>query len=63
MEKLYKPSEELENSIAIENLNTSMSDFNRKDIQAMEKSSEAYRKMYAIDQNEFLTKIKCFWKL
>ena len=38
--KTYKPAEVLENSIATESINTTISD-SRKDIQAMQKSSEA----------------------
>ena len=43
--KTYKPAEALESTIEIENINTTLSD-SRKDIQAMEKSSEAYQKMF-----------------
>ena len=40
--KTYKPAEALDNSIAIESMNTTISD-SRKDIQAMQKTSEAYK--------------------
>ncbi len=60
--KTYKPAEALDNSIAIESMNTTISD-SRKDIQAMQKSSEAYQKNVSIIQIRILTKIKCFWKL
>ena len=57
--KTYKPSEELESTIAIENINTSLSD-SRKDIQAMEMSSEAYRKMYQSSKYGFLPRLNAF---
>ncbi len=43
--KTYKPAEALDNSIAIEEMTLTLSN-NRKDIQAMEKSSEAYGKIF-----------------
>ena len=42
--KVYKPSEDLDSQISIEKQETSLSE-NRKDIQAMQKSTEAYQKM------------------
>jgi len=60
--KVFKPLEELENTISIESLNTEISE-NRKDIQAMNKSSEAYKKMMQSSKMGFLPKIECFWKL
>ena len=42
--KTYKPSDNIENAIAIESINTTISD-SRKDIQTMQKSAEAYHKM------------------
>ena len=61
-DKVYKPTEELENTITIENIDTKLSE-NRKDIQAMDQSTEAYQKMFLSSKNEFLTAIKCVWKL
>ena len=57
--KIYKPAEELENTIAIEAINTSLSD-NRKDIQAMSKSSEAYAKMMQSSKMAFLPRLNAF---
>lgn len=57
--KIYKPSEELDNSIVIEEINTSLSD-NRKDIQAMSKSSEAYAKMLQSSKMAFLPRLNAF---
>ena len=57
--KTYKPSEELENTIAIEEINTSLSD-SRKDIQAMSKSSEAYAKMLQSSKMAFLPRLNAF---
>jgi len=57
--KIYKPSEELDNAIVIEEINTSLSD-NRKDIQAMSKSSEAYAKMLQSSKMAFLPRLNAF---
>jgi len=57
--KIYKPSEELDNIIVIEEINTSLSD-NRKDIQAMSKSSEAYAKMLQSSKMAFLPRLNAF---
>ena len=57
--KTYKPSEELENTIAIETVNTSLSE-NRKDIQAMNKSTEAYQKMLQSSKMTFLPRLNAF---
>ena len=57
--KIYKPTEELENTIAIEEINTSLSN-NRKDIQAMTKSSEAYAKMVQSSKMAFLPRLNAF---
>ncbi|WP_396145805.1 TolC family protein [Flavobacterium sp.] len=57
--KIYKPSEELDNAIVIEEINTSLSD-NRKDIQAMSKSSEAYAKMLKSSKMAFLPRLNAF---
>jgi len=57
--KIYKPSEELDNAIVIEEINTSLSD-SRKDIQAMSKSSEAYAKMLQSSKMSFLPRLNAF---
>jgi len=57
--KIYKPSEELDNAIVIEEINISLSD-NRKDIQAMSKSSEAYAKMLQSSKMAFLPRLNAF---
>jgi outer membrane protein TolC len=58
-EKTYKPAEALDNSIAIESMNTTISDA-RKDIQAMQKSSEAYKKMFQSSKFGFLPRLNAF---
>lgn len=57
--KTYKPSESLDNSITIESINTTLSD-SRKDVQAMQKSSEAYQKMFQSSKFGFLPKLNAF---
>jgi outer membrane protein TolC len=57
--KIYKPSEELDNAIVIEEINTSLSD-NRKDIQAISKSSEAYAKILQSSKMAFLPRLNAF---
>lgn len=57
--KVYKPLEELENTIVIESINTMLSP-NRKDIQAMDKSSEAYGKMLQSSKMNFLPRLNAF---
>lgn len=57
--KIYKPSEELENTIAVEQMNTALSD-NRKDIQAMDKSTTAYKKMLLSSKMGFLPRLNAF---
>lgn len=57
--KVYKPLEELENTIVIESINTTLSG-NRKDIQAMNKSSEAYQKMLQSSKMNFLPRLNAF---
>jgi outer membrane protein TolC len=57
--KVFKPLEELENTISIESLNTEISE-NRKDIQAMNKSSEAYQKMMQSSKMGFLPRLNAF---
>ncbi|MBA4319159.1 MAG: transporter [Flavobacterium sp.] len=57
--KVYKPLEELDNTIAIESINTTLSG-NRKDILAMDKSSEAYAKMLQSSKMNFLPSLNAF---
>jgi outer membrane protein TolC len=57
--KVYKPSEELENKITIEEVKIALSE-NRKDIQAMNKSSEAYAKMWQSSKMTFLPRLNAF---
>jgi outer membrane protein TolC len=57
--KIYKPSEELESTIAIESVSYSLSK-NRKDIQAMNKSTEAYHKMMQFNKASFLPRLNAF---
>lgn len=57
--KIYKPSEVLESSIAVEAITAELSD-NRKDIQAMNKSSEAYAKMLKSSKMSFLPRLNAF---
>jgi outer membrane protein TolC len=57
--KVYKPIEELDNTIAISSNNTTLSG-NRKDILAMDKSSEAYANMYQSSKMNFLPTLNAF---
>ena len=57
--KTYKPVEVLDNAIAIESINTTISD-SRKDIQAMQKSAEAYQKMFQSSKFGFLPRLNAF---
>lgn len=57
--KVYKPLEELDNTIAISSSNAIISG-NRKDILAMDKSSEAYAKMYQSSKMNFLPTLNAF---
>ena len=57
--KTYKPAEFLDNTIAVENINTTISD-SRKDIQAMKKSAEAYQKMFQSSKFGFLPRLNAF---
>ena len=57
--KVYKPLEELDNTIVISSSNTTLSG-NRKDILAMDKSSEAYAKMYQSSKMNFLPTLNAF---
>lgn len=56
---IYKPVGQLVNTIAVEETITSLSQ-NRKDIQAMTKSSEAYDKMFQSSKMTFLPKLNAF---
>lgn len=57
--KIYKPTEELENVILVEEMNVALSD-NRKDIQAMIKSNEAYANMLQSSKMVFLPRLNAF---
>ena len=57
--KIYKPTEQLENTISVEALNTSLSD-NRKDIQARNKSSEGYATLFQSSKMAFLPRLNAF---
>ena len=57
--KVYKPLEELDNTIVILSINTTLSG-NRKDILAMDKSSEAYAKMLQSSKMNFLPTLNAF---
>jgi outer membrane protein TolC len=57
--KVYKPSEAMESNISVENISISLSE-NRKDIQAMNKSSEAYAKMLQSSKMAFLPRLNAF---
>lgn len=56
---VYKPLEELENTISISSINATLSG-NRKDILAMDKSSEAYAKMLQSSKMNFLPTLNAF---
>ena len=57
--KVYKPLEELDDTITISSSNTTLSG-KRKDILAMDKSSEAYAKMYQSSKMNFLPTLNAF---
>lgn len=57
--KIYKPAEALESTIAVEAINTTVSE-NRKDIQAMTKSTTAYQKMMFSSKMNFLPRLNAF---
>ena len=57
--KTYKPAEALDDSIVIESINTTISD-SRKDIQAMQKSADAYQKMFQSSKFGFLPRLNAF---
>jgi outer membrane protein TolC len=57
--KIYKPLETLDNTIVIESTNAKLSE-NRKDIQAMNKSTAAYQKMMQSSKMNFLPRLNAF---
>jgi outer membrane protein TolC len=57
--KVYKPIETLDNSIAIETVNTTLSG-NRKDILALDKATQAYEKMVLSNKMSFLPRLNAF---
>ncbi len=57
--KTFKPAEALESTIAVEAINTTVSE-NRKDIQAMTKSTNAYQKMMLSSKMNFLPRLNAF---
>lgn len=56
---LYKPLEDLENEIVVTAVNTILS-ASRKDIQAMDKSTEAYSRMWQSSKMNFLPRLNAF---
>lgn len=56
---VYKPVEGLENTITLQTINTSLP-ANRKDIQAMAESTEAYQKMLQSSKMTFLPRLNAF---
>lgn len=58
-DKVYKPAETLDNSITIENYSLTISD-NRKDIQAIQKTSDAYEKMLQSSKMNFAPRLNAF---
>jgi len=57
--KIYKPTEELESVISVEEMKATISD-SRKDIQAMNKSTDAYQKMVLSSKMGFLPRLNAF---
>jgi outer membrane protein TolC len=57
--KIYKPTEALENSITVDAYAASISE-NRKDFQAMDKSSAAYEKMLQSSKMSLLPRLNAF---
>lgn len=57
--KVFKPSEALENQIQVEENVATISE-NRKDIQAMDKATEAYGKMFQSTKLGFLPRLNAF---
>lgn len=58
-DKVFKPSEALENQIQVEENVATISE-NRKDIQAMDKATEAYGKMFQSTKLGFLPRLNAF---
>ncbi|MDK2771185.1 TolC family protein [Flavobacterium haoranii] len=58
-EKVFKPTETLENEIQVEEMVATISE-NRKDIQAMDKATEAYGKMFQSTKLGFLPRLNAF---
>ncbi len=58
-DKVYKPQENIDDSIIIEQINNEIS-LNRKDIQAMSKSSEAYKNMELSSKYNLLPRLNAF---
>lgn len=58
-DKVYKPTEALENTIAIQSIDTNLSE-SRKDIQAMDQSTRAYQKMFLSSKMNFLPRLNAF---
>jgi len=58
-DKVYKPEEALENTIDIKDNQTAIS-VNRKDIQAMDLSTQAYQKMMLSSKMNFLPRLNAF---
>ncbi len=56
---IYKPLESLDNRIAVEDINTTLS-ANRKDLQAMNKAAQAYEKMVLSNQMSFVPRLNAF---
>ena len=57
--KVYLPTEELESAIEIQDAKFDLS-ANRKDFQAMDKSTEAYKKMFMSSKMGFLPRLNAF---
>ncbi|VXB53300.1 Transporter [Flavobacterium sp. 9AF] len=57
--KIYEPAEPLANEITLEQIETGLNT-SRKDIQAMEKSTEAYQKMVQSSKYGFLPRLNAF---
>ncbi len=57
--QIYKPTEELENTITTETIQTEVPE-NRKDLLAMTQSTAAYQKMYVSSKMSFLPRLNAF---
>lgn len=57
--KVYKPAEALENTIEVKTIETVLS-ANRKDLQAMDQSTQAYAKMMLSSKMNFLPRLNAF---